>query len=758
MTDRRFSSKRYVRVVGLVFAVAALTIWTVKSMPGLGDWLAQAKSSSSNQEISPLAAQSKESLSARLSELDVQITSLKRQVSASPKNKQLLAQLNAAQTEYNQISNYMGGDKAAPRRDAADNASLEQAIKSVKKQLRQDPENQALRERLRLLTASLRGEPLQRDGITPMSAPSAPTGCTATATSFTNNTPVAIPTGPAVVTSTLLVSGVGTYLHDVDLTTFMPHTFAADLDVTLTSPAGTVVTLTTDNGAGNDDVFNGTVWDDDANPAGQVPYATNNGLVTDHAYVNLTLASPLVPEEAMSAFRGEDPNGTWTITISDDLAGDGGSLDSWTLDLSTLPSAPAQVTTAFTNSTPVAIPTGPAVVTSTLLVSGAATYLNNLTLSTNMPHTFAADLDVTLTSPAGTVVTLTTDNGAGNDNVFDGTLWDDDANPAGQVPYVTNNGLVTDHAYVNLTLASPLVPEEAMGAFIGEDPNGTWTITISDDLAGDGGSLDTWTLNVTTGSCAAGCTLTCPANITVSNDPNQCGAVVNYPPPTASAGCGTQTCTPPSGSFFPVGTTTVTCTDTPSASTCSFTVTVNDTQPPTITCPTDVTAVGGVGGTVVTFSPPTASDNCPGVTAACVPPSGSTFPPGSTSVTCTATDAAGNTATCSFNVVVFDVCLQDSSNPTKVLLINSMTGEYRFCCGTTSVSGIGKVTVKAGIVTLEHNAPDRRVLGKSSAGKGSASLQLPPGSIFCTISDNTAGNGTCACAAPPPPPPAPPAG
>ena len=45
---------------------------------------------------------------------------------------------------------------------------------------------------------------------------------------------------------------------------------------------------------------------------------------------------------------------------------------------------------------------------------------------------------------AGTIVTLTTDNGAGNDNVFSGTVWDDDANPAGQVPYTTNNGLVTD--------------------------------------------------------------------------------------------------------------------------------------------------------------------------------------------------------------------------------------------------------------------------------------------------------------------------
>src|SRR5215510_572678 len=118
------------------------------------------------------------------------------------------------------------------------------------------------------------------------------------------------------------------------------------------------------------------------------------------------------------------------------------------------------------------------------------------------------------------------------------------------------------------------------------------------------------------------CTVTCPANITKSNDPNQCGAVVTYPAPTTSGdlSCGTVTCTPPSGSFFPVGMTTVNCDAAGTAANpdCSFTVTVNDTQPPTITCPANVTAVSAVAcppttTTAVTFPTPTASDNCPGV-------------------------------------------------------------------------------------------------------------------------------------------------
>lgn len=331
-----------------------------------------------------------------------------------------------------------------------------------------------------------------------------PAGCNTTTTPFSNNTAVAIPTGPAVVTSTISVSGVAPYLIDLNLTTAITHTFPADLDITVTSPAGTVVTLTTDNGGGSDNVFNGTLWDDSANPGGQVPYTTNAGLVTDHPYANLTTATPLVPEEAFGAFIGEDPNGTWTLTISDDVGGDSGNLAGWSLDVTTLPNAPIITTEATaSNNTAVPIPTGPGVITSTITVSGAGTAIHDVDLTTFVTHTFAADLDMTLTSPAGTVVTLSSDNGAGNDNVFNGTVWDDNANPAGQVPYVTNNGMVTDNAYVNLTTATPLVPEEAMAAFIGEDPNGTWILTISDDQAGDGGNLASWSLDIDTFTCAS---------------------------------------------------------------------------------------------------------------------------------------------------------------------------------------------------------------------------------------------------------------
>ena len=77
------------------------------------------------------------------------------------------------------------------------------------------------------------------------------------------------------------------------------------------------------------------------------------------------------------------------------------------------------------------------------------------------------------------------------------------------------------------------------------------------------------------------CSLTCPADINVSNDKDKCGANVTYKGPMRG-GCGPVTCSPASGTFFPVGDTTVNCTSS-LGPTCSFKVTVKDSQPPKIT-------------------------------------------------------------------------------------------------------------------------------------------------------------------------------
>lgn len=126
----------------------------------------------------------------------------------------------------------------------------------------------------------------------------------------------------------------------------------------------------------------------------------------------------------------------------------------------------------------------------------------------------------------------------------------------------------------------------------------------------------------------------------------------------------TQTAGLPSGSAFPVGTTTNTfqaTDDAGNSSTCSFTVKVNDTQLPTITCPGNITVNTPVGScTAVVNYNATLADNCPGATLVMLSglASGSAFPIGTTTVVLRARDAAGNLSpTCSFTVTVNDAQL-----------------------------------------------------------------------------------------------------
>jgi HYR domain-containing protein len=153
------------------------------------------------------------------------------------------------------------------------------------------------------------------------------------------------------------------------------------------------------------------------------------------------------------------------------------------------------------------------------------------------------------------------------------------------------------------------------------------------------------------------CVVTCPANITQANDPNQCGAVVNYPAPTTTGSCGTVTCSPASGSFFAAGSTTVTCTST-SGPSCSFSVKVQDTQPSTITCPGGMTKFTDPGQFTAKVNPgtPVASDNCSTVSVTGVrsdgKPLSAPYPLGVTVITWTAKDGAGNTDSCSQTIVV----------------------------------------------------------------------------------------------------------
>jgi len=151
----------------------------------------------------------------------------------------------------------------------------------------------------------------------------------------------------------------------------------------------------------------------------------------------------------------------------------------------------------------------------------------------------------------------------------------------------------------------------------------------------------------------------CPPPLVVTNDPGVCGAAVTFAltvnDPTRIAYTNFLY---PSGTVFPVGTTTNTAFVFDTFSNlfqCSFTITVLDLEPPRIQAPA-IVSVGndpGLCGATVNFTV-TTTDNC-AATIVCVPPSGSFFAKGTNYVTATATDTSGNRTTNVFPVIVNDI-------------------------------------------------------------------------------------------------------
>src|SRR5205085_6844137 len=116
-----------------------------------------------------------------------------------------------------------------------------------------------------------------------------------------------------------------------------------------------------------------------------------------------------------------------------------------------------------------------------------------------------------------------------------------------------------------------------------------------------------------------------------------------------TSGCDPTTITTDTGG------TTLTCTATSDGGPASRSVTVKrDATPPTIKVPTAVSAEAtSAAGAAVLYSV-SVVDLDPSPIWTCSPTSGSVFPLGSTTVACSATDTAGNTASASFVVTVAD--------------------------------------------------------------------------------------------------------
>jgi HYR domain-containing protein len=168
-----------------------------------------------------------------------------------------------------------------------------------------------------------------------------------------------------------------------------------------------------------------------------------------------------------------------------------------------------------------------------------------------------------------------------------------------------------------------------------------------------------------------------PADITVGAA-GPAGTVVSYTAPSAvdeDASTPAVSCSPASGSTFPIGTTTVTCgtsdsDDAPNTVTAAFKVTVGDDDLALNGVQADLTIQATfAGGAAVGFVTPNAVDEDASLPAvSCDHTSGSTFPLGTTTVTCQATDAddTPSTVTATFQVTVIDTDLGLGGVPADV--------------------------------------------------------------------------------------------
>jgi hypothetical protein len=223
----------------------------------------------------------------------------------------------------------------------------------------------------------------------------------------------------------------------------------------------------------------------------------------------------------------------------------------------------------------------------------------------------------------------------------------------------------------------------------------TWTAT---DIHGNI-STDTQTVTVNDTESPV---ITVADDVTVSNDAGLCSAVVVLTAPATSDNCGVVGVTNDAPVSFPVGTTAVTWTVTDihgNISTDTQTVTVNDTEFPTIVgMPSNITLSACTS--TASWNTPVASDNCSATLTGSGPASGSTFANGSiTTITYTATDAAGNQTSSSFTVSRPAVLSASSSSTAILCYGGTSTVTVSATGGRAPYSGTGNFPATAGTHT-----------------------------------------------------------
>ncbi len=169
--------------------------------------------------------------------------------------------------------------------------------------------------------------------VHPAAVPAGP--CT---TYTSTDVPKAIAAAPGQITSTITIPG-NPRIADLDVAITLDHTNMPDLDAVLTSPGGNIAGLFTDIGVNTQSTMNLILDDEAAFPISTFTVVSGLTVQPENAY-------------RLSWFDGMDAGGTWTLTLNDDLAANGGNLTAWSI---TVCEPVAPTTTCAADAYPVTV-------------------------------------------------------------------------------------------------------------------------------------------------------------------------------------------------------------------------------------------------------------------------------------------------------------------------------------------------------------------------------------------------------------------
>jgi subtilisin-like proprotein convertase family protein len=301
------------------------------------------------------------------------------------------------------------------------------------------------------------------------------------------NVPQAVPAGGATASTALVAGAVGTIDHvAVTLSLSGALVPSGDLSIALTSPGSTTLALAARNGAASTGNYGGITFDDAAPPpAARILYDTfSSGVAVPAA----------IPERNLSALMGESPNGTWQLQVANAGQVAGATLTSWSLQITAQPDNPPLATATLASTTALQIPHGGAIAP-TLTASGLARSLYKATVTVMAPHPFSGRLSISLGSPGGKTIPLTSGIGGDVADVFADTTFDDGAM---LLLGCTGAGCADGTGPI-----SAVVPQGSLSALVADDPNGTWTLYVTDagGTPAKHGMLNGWSLSLTPALC-----------------------------------------------------------------------------------------------------------------------------------------------------------------------------------------------------------------------------------------------------------------